>query len=345
MNLHLQKGTNVVPFCRQTLNMSIGKSANTLSNMPTRTARLVIRHIIRPFTDKIPNWVMIFCCILLIPVAGCKKDPTANTDQNDYRLVRTLTYARSTAQEPYDISEYVHDYDGSGVPTPPSQPDHISHYNYLLFKDGLIRSQYSYANYGNGLGLESYILHFYDQAGRSSRTESYWGDGRLIAISEYIYEGGNLVRDVVTMEHEGAGHENLCFYDIHNRMVRTERRYGGNLAEYHTYSYDNLGRQTERVYYGAQDERITHVEYRYVGQQMGPIEEITTHQDQWETRLKWSYDALGNLVSSAQSIGPGYECTVLRRKYDRHRLLEETHYAINAGCTESRFVRYEYEMQ
>lgn len=191
------------------------------------------------------------------------------------------------------------------------------------------------------MDLQNYTLHFHDQAGRSIRTESYDGDGTLTGVYESIYEGTRLVRTVSTAGAGGINYETFLTYDGHDRLVRAERFSGGALTEYQTYRYDNLGRQTELAYYGANGERFTHVEYKYVGQQMSPIEEITTYQGQWQIRVRWSYDTLGNQVSGVQSTGSGPECTVFRRKYEGHRIVEETNYATD--CSEYRFVRYEYE--
>ncbi|WP_379025081.1 hypothetical protein [Parapedobacter deserti] len=112
---------------------------------------------------------------------------------------------------------------------------------------------------------------------------------------------------------------------------------------YITYRYDSRGRHIELATFDSNDQLIERVEYKYLAQQMSPVEELR-YSHGLVIRRKWIYDALGNQVACILSTGSGQsECKVLQRKYDEHQILEEIHAAPHLDCMETNFTRYEYE--
>ncbi|SEL70475.1 hypothetical protein [Parapedobacter koreensis] len=109
------------------------------------------------------------CFLVSICITGCRKNKVDKPDQGDYRLVRTLEYANSTAKEPRQITDHVYDSEESGLP---SSLPHTLHF---------------FSNAGDGLKLLNYLRYSYKQR-KASRIESYQGDGALTSVSEYFYE-------------------------------------------------------------------------------------------------------------------------------------------------------------
>lgn len=287
--------------------------------------------------------IITFTYIVFLCIAGCRKEDEEPL-QNDYRVVKKLEYQNRATQEPYGITEYTYDTNSNDMPTALPQSKNITLYTYFNFKGNRPHSVYFYSNYGNGLVLSHYTYYFYNQQ-KTLRTETYQSDGILTSATHFEYEGDDVVGIVTTDKQSGIIYNDRFAYDNQNRMIRQERYYQGeSLMNYITYRYDNRGRQIERATYDENDQLTGRVEYKYLGQQIGPIEELTYWSGKVVTRRKWTYDALGNQVACIESTDSGgSECTVLQRKYDGHRILEEIQAARNLDCAEFNFTRYEYE--
>ena len=159
--------------------------------------------------------------------------------------------------------------------------------------------------------------YFYDENGNITEVKLGSLENVSAVITPIYDENGNKISDHVV--HNTGEHDILYTYDDQNRLVELRRPYSSsqdmeNYYYYYTYSYDDAGRMTEKVYgcfYNGRDDwkYITGYAYDSAGNQIQETDSYIYYR--YDGTVSYSYthtaecvtDDLGNVIQKNWTYG------------------------------------------
>ena len=273
--------------------------------------------------------------------ASCKKE---DIDPDDFRLVKTLYYDKSTSTTPTDGIEYLYDQAGNMVKA--------SYFEYIPVTNLHMYREYEYS--GNRkikmkiFGLDDkefkmnrYIEYIYDND-QLIREEIKNGYGTLLSSMNYEYSGSNMIREYFYEPDYGISDEVKYTFDSQNRLIREEYETTNVKDEkYIDHTYDENDRKIKMVYSNLNGQIIKTVMIIYNGRSKLPVKDLHFDSNEIQTsEYQHCYDRKGNLIETRLVEG----CSLFKRKYNSGLLIEEIQYfGKERNCGEDEVTRYHYE--
>jgi len=285
-----------------------------------------------------------FAILFLIFAGSFSSCEREDINPDDFRLVKTLYYAKSTSPTPTDGIEYLYDQEGNMVKE-----------SYIKYSPTSIYMYREYEYSGNkkmkmkifDVKNENFILtkiidYVYDNNDHLIREEIFNSSGIFMCSMNYEYKGSNMIREYFYEPDYGISDEVKYTFDSQNRLIQEEFE-TVNVKEnkYIKHIYDDNDRKSHIKYYNPNWDLIRTVEIIYNGRSKLPVKDLHFDNNEIQTsEYQHYYDRKGNLIETRLVDG----CSLFKRKYDGGLLIEEIlYFGKERNCGEDEVTRYEYE--